>query len=125
MLKIFSLIASMVGGGGIKSISADIRKVTEARISAKTDKERLAAEERMNGLMHIVESQTRGAGATPAKIMRMMFALPVVLINAKLFVWDKLLGWGTTDQLSPYMHYVCYTVIGFYFLDNSIRMMKR
>lgn len=118
------LIGWFVGGGG-KGLAAEIRQAHKDRLDAKNDAARLAAEERMNLVASRVEAQTRGAGSFSAKIMRAGFALPFLLYNGKLVIWDKMLGLGATDPLSPYLENVAWTIIAFYFLDNTIRFVRR
>jgi len=52
-------------------------------------------------------------------IVRALYAVPPALYFGKLYIWDKMLGWGTTDPLSPDMRYVAMTVIAFYFLTTA------
>ena len=58
------------------------------------------------------------AGSRINAIMRAGFGLPPMIYLAKLYLWDKVLGWGVTDPLSPELWNVLWTVVGFYFLDQ-------
>ena len=123
MFSIGSIIAWFTGGG-FKSIASELRQARADVLAAENNEQRIAAEERMNLALHRVGAQTQGAGNWAAKAMRALFALPVAVYNAKLFLWDKAFGWGTTDSLSPYLENVAWTVIAFYFLDNTIRLAR-
>lgn len=118
-------ILSWISGGGLSSIAKEIRGAQKDRLEAANEKDRLAADERMNTALRRMEAQTKGAGSFSAKAVRAAFAVPFIIYNAKLVIWDKTLGLGTTDGLSPYLETVGWTVIGFYFLDNSLRMVRR
>ena len=118
-------ILGWVAGDGLNSIATEIRKAHADRLAAKNDAERLKSEERMDTALRRVEAQNQGPGAFWAKVMRASFAIPIVLYNAKIVVWDKIMGYGATDPLGGYMETVAWIVIGFYFLDNSVRLARR
>jgi hypothetical protein len=118
-------IAAWFAGGGANGLAAELRRAHADRLAAQTDSEKLAADERMTLVAARVDAQTQGAGSITAKIMRAGYGVPPMIYNAKLFLWDKVLGWGTTDALSPYLENVAWTVIGFYFLDNTLRLARR
>lgn len=50
---------------------------------------------------------------------RPMFALPFIIFTWKVVVWDKVLGWGTTDPLDPRMWGVFMAVVIAYFGGRS------
>lgn len=84
-------------------------------VNAGTDRERIAAQERTRAL----ELRRDSLVLDPfAPLVRMGFALPFVLYNAKLVLWDKVLGWGATDPLSDHLVTVELACIGFYFLHS-------
>lgn len=56
--------------------------------------------------------------------VRIGFALPFVLYLWKLVVWDKLLGWGATDNLSDDLWAILYIVLGGYFVDTIVRRFR-
>lgn len=121
---IWAKLIAWITGGGVKGLASELRQAHKDRLDAANDADRVAADERMNLVMSRVEAQTRGAGSAWAKIMRAAFALPFVIYIAKLVVWDKVLGWGTTDPLSPYLEGISWTIITFYFLDNTVRLIR-
>lgn len=51
--------------------------------------------------------------------VRPAFAMPFVLFTWKIVVWDKMLGWGTTDPLDPRMWGVFMAVVISYFGGRS------
>ena len=107
-----SFLASIGIGGIVKQIAAAV----EARENAKTDQERIAADERIKALQARRDVMI-AEGSTPVNsIIRALFALPVAIYYGKLFLWDKVLGWGATDPLSQNMADFAQIVVGFYFL---------
>ena len=56
--------------------------------------------------------------------VRIGFAVPFVLYIWKLVLWDKLLGWGVTDNLSADLWAILYIVLGGYFVDTVVRRIK-
>ncbi len=51
--------------------------------------------------------------------VRPAFAMPFILFTWKIVVWDKMLGWGTTDPLDPRMWGVFMAVVISYFGGRS------
>lgn len=103
-------------GIGLPAIVAEITKERTKQLDAKTEQERIAADERIKALEAkkdvVIESyKDRGNN-----IMRHLWAIPFLLYTWKLLVWDKLLGWGVTDPLSPTLEYILWTVLGGYFI---------
>ena len=124
-MNILAGILSFFTGGGFKGIAEELNEAYQATLKAKNDNARLQAEQKMHLITARVAAQAEGAGAIWAKVMRAGFGVPPMLYNAKLYVYDKMLGLGTTDALSPYLEGVAWTIIGFYFLDNTLRMVRR
>ncbi|MBM3529039.1 MAG: hypothetical protein FJX62_13195 [Alphaproteobacteria bacterium] len=101
---------------------ADV-KVEQAR--AATDHERIRAEERVKTLEARRAVMVAESGSRLNGLMRAGFALPFVIYNAKLVLWDKVLGWGTTDGLSAELFQVEMACIGFYFLYEVAARIRR
>lgn len=118
-------LVSWFVGGGASGLATELRLARKDVLDAKNDRERLKAEERMYRVEARVAAQTSGAGTWSAKSVRAAFAAPYILYNGKLIIWDKMLGLGTTDPLSFYLEGVGWTIIGFYFLDNTLRQIRR
>lgn len=114
-------LASIGIGGIVKQIAA----AYEARENAKTDQERIAADERIKAL-EARRDVLVAEGRSPVNaIIRAMFALPVAIYYGKLFLWDKVLGWGATDGLSPELSNIAMIVIGFYFVTDTATRITR
>ena len=109
-------ILKWLTGGGISAIGAELRAAYEARLKAQNDRERLEAD------MAIAQLQARQAvllaeqGSWATRWIRPAFALPFIIYDAKIIVWDKVLGLGTTDGLSPELWRTYWIVLGGFFV---------
>jgi hypothetical protein len=116
--------------GLIDPISRIVGQIAVARTEmakAATDQERIHAQERVDTLearkaVLIAESGSRVNG-----LIRAGFALPFVIYNIKLVLWDKIVmaGQATTDPLSAELYQVELACIGFYFLYEVTARLRR
>jgi len=117
MLKIFLSFLS----GPISNISKDLKEAYQARLNAQNDSERIAAEERIN-LLEARKSVILAAQGDPfERFVRIAFAIPFVIYLWKLVMWDKVLEWGVTDDLSQNLWNILFIVLGGYFVDTIVR----
>ena len=102
--------------GGLPTIIKELTAQKQIVLNAKTESERIEAEERVKVLESkrdvIIQSQKNKWG----EVVRFLWALPFILYVWKLLVWDKILGLGVTDTLSPTLEYILWTVLGGYFI---------
>lgn len=109
------LIALIFGGG----IPDQLRRAYEAKLNAQNDADRLAAE------IEIAKLEARQAshaiGGRWITLVQIAWALPFVIYNAKLVLWDKVLGWGVTDPLSAELYQLQGVIVGFFFVTTTIR----
>lgn len=104
----------------LEKIGRQIAEVKMAKISAKGEQDQLVHDERivvLEGRRDILLEETKHAAT---RWIRPVFALPFIIYNLKVVVWDAVLGWGVTDPLSRDMWYVELTIVGFYFLGRPI-----
>lgn len=121
-------VAGWLAKIGIGTIANRLAAAYEAREKARTDKERIAADERIKTLEARRDVLVAEAGNRVNGWMRAALALPVAIILWKVFVYDKALGqWthGSTDALSPELWQVVMIVIGFYFLADAASTVTR
>ena len=123
-LGFITKIVGFFAGGGGKGIASELRAAHKNVLDAKNDKSRLEAKERSEALMLRLEAQTRGSTTWMPKMARALFALPFIAYNAKLIVYDKMMGMGATDGLSPELYKIEMIVVGFYFLDATLQKMR-
>lgn len=124
-MNLLGSLLSWFTGGGLTGLASELNDAYKARLSAQTDKEKLAADERMNLVQARVAAQTTGPGSFSAKTVRALFAVPFIIYVWKLVIWDKVLKLGTTEDLSSDLWKVFIIILTFYFLDNTIRFIKR
>lgn len=117
MLK--TILGSIFGGG----LPEQIRKAYEAKLNAQNDSERIAADIKLSQLDARLKSQL--AGGRWITLVQVAWVAPFVLYNAKLLVWDKILGWGVTDPLSPELYSLQSIMVGFFFLTATIKGITR
>lgn len=114
--------------GLVDPISRIVGKIADAKVAhanAETDKERIAAQERVKTLEARRDVLVAESRSPINSMIRAAFALPFVIYNAKLVLWDKVLGLGATDGLSPELFQVEIACIGFYFLHDMAARWKR
>jgi len=117
----------------IEKITAAIVQARANALNAQTEQEKIAAQEQIAELQARRDVLVAEASVSRANIwVRTLFAVPVILVLWKLFIWDKVLGaytHGHTDDLSPELWQAIMIVIGFYFLyEGAIgvsRIIKR
>jgi len=120
----FATILSWLVGGGIASIGEQINRNTAIRANAKNATERVAAEKeiaekeiaRLEARRDILLAEQ---GNWITRWIRPAFAFPFVIYNFKIVVWDKVLGLGATDPLTPEYWQLQMVVFGAYFLTRG------
>lgn len=89
-------------------------------IDAKTEQQKIAAQERISTLQSKRDVLIAESGASNINaIMRSCLAAPVAFLLAKIYVWDKALGSitnGHTDPLDSNLWSVITATVAFYFL---------
>lgn len=113
------LLLSLFGGG----IPAQLRQAYEAKLAAANDAERIAAEVQIARLE--ARQASHAIGGRWITLIQIAWALPFVIYNAKLILWDKVLGWGVTDPLSPELYMLQNVIVGFFFVTTTIRGLAR
>jgi len=119
------MITNLLGGGIVGTIAKQINVAYQNKLNAKNAKERIEADKL------IAELEARRAvlvaeqGHWMTRWIRPAFALPFVIFNFKVVVWDKVLGWGVTDDLSAEFWQLQMIVFGCYFLTRPIEKYFR
>lgn len=109
----------------LTKITGQIAQVRLEAEKAKTDKDRIAAYERIKSLEARREVLVKSSDSQFNGIIRGLFALPFVIYTWKLIIWDKVLGWGITDPLSEMLTYLLMVIVGFYFVHWTIGQLRR
>ena len=111
--------------GPFKDISNDLKEAFLSKQNAKTEQERINADkwiEDLKARRDIILEAQRGR---IEQYVRPLFALPWIVYNLKVVIWDKVLGWGVTDGLSPELNDIQMIILTGYFLVEGIRIIKR
>ncbi len=109
----------------LASIAGKIADAKIAAAKAATDQERIHAEERVATLTARKEVMLAESGSRVNAWVRAGFALPFVIYNGKLVLWDKVFALGSTDALSPELFQIEMACIAFYFLYDITARLKR
>jgi hypothetical protein len=123
-------ILSFIGGPVIKGlIDAYQAKLKAGNVESKIAADLAAGE--------IAAQQVEIQQATALKVAEIghawevekLFAYVTLIYYAKLLIWDKVLGLGTTDPLTGWVLWAANLVISFYFakrgFENVARILKR
>jgi hypothetical protein len=103
--------AKLAAGNTSEKIAADL---------AAKDLELQGREAEVNSKTIIAEQ-----GRWYTAIIRPLMALPFVVFAWKVVVWDKVLGWGSTDPLDPNMWSVFLAIVTCYFGGRTLEKIAR
>lgn len=93
----------------------------KAHENAKTERERIQWDERVRRLEARKESILQAQRDPVERWVRVCLAFPFVVYINKLVLWDKVLGMGVTDPLSPELSEIMWLVLLGYFVDSGVR----
>lgn len=124
----WTAILSFLGGPIVNGLINGYKAKLEAgntseRIAADLASRELAVQQREIEVNSSVVIAEQGRWYTAC--IRPLFCLPFMIFTFKVIVWDKVLGWGTTDPLDPNMWNVFMVIIGAYFGGRSIEKVAR
>ena len=112
----------------LAGLAKSIAQYKIAQANAQTDQERIHAQEMVSTLQARRDVMVAEAGSGYGwinAVMRGLLALgPMIYLN-KIYIYDKVLGLGTTDRLDDHLWNVVMAVVGFYFLYEIIARWKR
>lgn len=124
----WGFLANIIGGPVVNGLISGYK----AKLEAGNTSERLAADlagrelqveqrERELATQVILAEQGRWYTALP----RPLFALAFIIYVWKVVVWDKVLGWGVTDPLSPELSQWALIILTAYFGGRSLEKVAR
>jgi hypothetical protein len=121
---IFKLIMGLFSGP-LSGLTSDIKEAYQAKLNAVNDKERIAADERL-AILEARKSTILASQSSPVeRWVRFGFAIPFVIYNAKLVLWDKVLSLGVTDPLGPELVNIYMIVLSGFFIDATVSKVTR
>lgn len=95
------------------------------QVNAQTEQEKIEAEVIINQLEARQAVLIAEQGSWMTRWIRPAFAFPFIIYNFKVIVWDKVLGWGVTDDLSASFWQLQMIVMGAYFLTRAYEKRNR
>lgn len=117
------IIGKVIDGYKAKLAAGNDRDRMAADLAAKE----LAVDQRANELRTQLLIAEQGRWYT--SIIRPLFALPLIIYFWKTIVWDKVLGWGSTDPLTSMIGEWAGLIILAYFggrtLEKCARIFKK
>ncbi len=112
-----------------QQITRDLKDAYTTKQNAKTEQERIAADERISTLEARKSIILSSQSDPMEKWIRILFALPCVVYVNKCVIWDNAFGLGVTDPLSSELNQFFWIVVGGYFIDSTVkgtaRILKR
>jgi len=111
----------------VNPISRIAESIAEAKLKsldAATEQERIKAEVLLSQLEARQKVLIAEQGSLATRWVRPAFALPFIIYNFKVVVWDKVLSLGVTDDLSPSYWQLQMVVFGAYFLTRGFEKRK-
>lgn len=118
-------ILSWLGNGALSTIGKQLNDAYQAKLNAQNNDARIEAAKRIAQLHAHEAVLIAEQGSWITRWIRPAFAAPFVIYNAKIIIWDKVLGSGTTDALSPEFWQLQMIVFGAYFLTRPFEKRAR
>lgn len=118
-------LLSWLVGGGVSTITESIRSMRKDALEAGNAEKRIELEretEILENRRAVLVAEAKGNWNV---FFRFMLALPFLVFVWKVIVWDKVLGYGVTDNLSPDLWNLMMVVYGFYFVYETAALFKR
>ncbi len=106
----------------LAKVAAKLADAYTARESAASDRDRFAADVAIKQLE--ARQAVLIAGSRWIAPVQACFAAMFLIYNAKLIIWDKVLGLGSTDPLSPELYWLQGIVVGFIFLQAGVDRLR-
>lgn len=125
MLALGAKILGFVTGGGLQSITSELRGAYADKLAAANDEDRIAADVTINQLEARQAALISGKGAWVSKAVQAAWATPFIIYDAKLIIWDKVLKLGATDPLSDDLMKIQMIIVSFYFLTVLVNKRQK
>lgn len=125
----WAFLGSWFLGGGLDKITSAISDTYLKARQADNDGDKIRYEqyaktlETRRDIMVAEAGNSKWGWINPT--IRAAFSMPVAVYYGKIFLWDKALGLGSTDPLSPDLTWTARTIIGFYFLYEAITYLRK
>ena len=114
----FAFILSLINP--LVRVAVDLMAAKSKQATATTDQQRIEAEVAIHQLEARQEVLIAEQATRATRWIRPLFALPFIVYNFKVIVWDKVFGFGTTDVLSEQYWQLQMIVFGAYFITRGM-----
>jgi len=104
----------------LAKVATDLMAAKTLQANATTDQQRIQADVAIHQLEARQEVLIAEQANRATRWIRPLFALPFVIYNFKVIVWDKVFGFGTTDVLSDQYWQLQMIVFGAYFITRGL-----
>ena len=104
----------------LAKVGLDLMAAKAQQANATTDQQRIEAEVTIHQLEARQEVLIAEQATRATRWIRPLFALPFIIYNLKVIVWDKVLNLGTTDMLSDQYWQLQMIVFGAYFITRGL-----
>lgn len=112
----FGSLISWLTSAGVSAVGDQLNRAYENKLNATSTAKRIEADVTIEQLT-ARERVLRGEQSYAlTRWIRPAAALPVVIYIWKLFVWDSVLGWGSTPEPGVIMTAIISAILGAYFL---------
>lgn len=118
-------IVSWIAGGGVAAIGDQLNRAYATKVAARNSAERVAAEQRIKQLELRQSVLIAEQGRWLTAWIRPALALPFVVYVWKLVIYDKVLGWGSTPDLSDNLWHLMWIIAGAYFLMRPLEKRRK
>jgi hypothetical protein len=118
----FSFLLSLINPLG--KIAESIVVAKTKALDAKTEQDRIEAEVAVNQLEARQAVLIAEQGSWLTGWIRPLFALPFIIYNFKVIVWDKVFALGVTDDLSASYWQLQMVIFGAYFLTRGFEKRR-
>lgn len=112
-------ILSWLTSGGATAVGKLLNEAYKTKLDAKTEEQKLEADTLIKQLEARQAVLLAEQKHWTTRWIRPAFALPFVIYNAKVLVWDKVFGLGTTDPIAPEFWQLQMIVFGAYFVTRA------
>jgi len=108
----------------LSKITKSLIEAHTKKLDSKTEQERIEADVLIQQLELRQSVLMAEQGSVLTRMIRPMFALPFIIYNFKVIVYDKVLELGITDDLSASYWQLQMVIFGAYFLTRGFEKRK-
>ena len=116
-------ILGWLGSGTVTALGEQLNAAYARRLDAQTDAAKLEADTEIAYLQGKRDILLREQDSWLTRSVRPAYAYPPAIYFGKIYIWDKTLGLGTTDPLSPELYNLAMIIVGSYFVTRGFEKL--